>query len=326
MTFAQIKADTFRRCNYATSPATDVVTRIAAFINETHEEILGKPGLSSLLYGTTTFASVASRARYGLSNVAQIRSMNDTENDQPVLPRDLSWYRATNPDPANNEGTPQWYIPLGIVSVQQVPASTGTGLWVVSSSASDTVPTVAIEAIRVGGYPHTPANATINGLTRVAIGGGSALTDYIDVTQFALSAACVGDISLYDAAAAGNLLGVIPRGQTTARYWGFILSQTPSAALTYTLDVEHELFTLSADTDEPLIPVRFHRLLAMGARMKEYEKTENTRYGVAKQQFDEAFKDMFYQVTCPPGYTMIPGGGMRDTGSNLGPWFPPGRW
>lgn len=310
MTFAQIKADCFRRLGYATSPASDVVTRIAAFVNESHEQVLAEPGLASLLYGTATFASTVSRARYGLSNVAQIRSMTDTDHDRQLQPRDLSWYRAMNPDPDNHTGTPEAYIPLGIVAVQRVPAITGTGLWIVSSSASDTVPTVAIEAIRVGGYPHTPSNATVTGTTRVQIGGGSGLTDYIDVTQFALSAACVGDISLYDAATSGNLLGVIPRGQTTARYWGFLLSPTPSQAQTYTLDIEHELFTLSADTDEPLIPPRFHRLLAMGARVKEYERTESKRLGVAAAEYVKGLRDLIYAVTCPPDYTMVPGAGL----------------
>src|SRR5688572_4535178 len=115
MTFAQIKTDCYRRLGYASPPVQAVIDRIAAFINESHEEILSEPGLASLMYGSMTFASVASQARYGLSTVAQIRSMTDAENDQPIRPRNLAWYRATNPDPANNEGTPEWYIPLGIV-------------------------------------------------------------------------------------------------------------------------------------------------------------------------------------------------------------------
>lgn len=312
MTFAQIKADVYRRCGYGLSPASAVVTRVEASINEAHEEVLSEPGLASLLYGTVTCASVASRARYGLSNVAQVRSMTDPANDLTIHPRSLAWYRTMNPDPANNEGTPEWYVPLGIVAVAQIPASTGTGLWAVSSSASDTVPTVAIEAIRVGGYPHTPSNATLTGTTRVQIGGGSGLTDYIDVTQFALSAACVGDVSLYDAATSGNLLAVIPRGQTTSRYWGFLLSRTPSDALTYTLDVEKELFTLSADTDEPLLPLRFHRLLGIGARVKEYEKTSDGRYGVALAEWTRTIKNLIYQVTCPAEYVMVPGRGEDD--------------
>lgn len=326
MTFSAILADSYRRLRYQSSPASDVVTRIKAFINETHEAILSEPGLSSLLYGSLTFASVAARARYGLSNVAQIRSMTETTNDQTITPRDLAWYRAANPDPASNQGTPEWYIPLGVVAVQQVPAVTGTGLWVASSSVSDTVPTVAIDGVRVGGYPHTPADTTLTGTTRAQIGGGSGLTDYVDVTQFALSAACVGDVTLYDAAASGNVLAVIPRGQTTARYWGFLLSLTPSAAVTYTVDVEHEIMPLVNNTDEPLLPAKFHRLLAMGARAKEYENQDDRRYTVAQAEFTKGLNDLKYAVTCPPDYVMVPGGSSVPTGSNLGPNFPSGRW
>jgi hypothetical protein len=236
----------------------------------------------------------------------------------------LDWYRTIEANPASNTGTPEVYIPLGQQAVKQVPATTGTGLWAASSSASDTVPTVAIEAIRVDGYPHTPSNTTITGVTRVAIG---TLTDYIDVTQFMVSAACVGDVTLYDAAAAGNVLGVIPRGATSARYQCFALFPTPSAVLPYTIDVEHDPYALSAANDEPLLPLKFHRLLAIGARVKEYEKEGNERYPVAKREFDEAVSDMIYQVTCSPDYVMVPGHTpSRDGGSNLGPWYPGGRW
>ena len=326
MTFQSILADSYRRLGLPSSPAADTVTRIKQFVQETYEELLSKPGMGSLLYGSLTVASVASRARYGLSNVAQIRAMTEATNDAKLAVRSLAWYRATDPDPASNEGIPEVLIPLGHVAVAQVPATTGTGLWIVSSSASDTTPTVTIDAIRVGGYPHSPTAATTNGTTRVQIGGGSGLTDYIDVTQFQLSAACVGDISLYDAAAAGNLLAVIPRGQTTSRYFGFYLYPTPSSATTYTVDVEHEIQALSADTDEPRLPQRFHRLLAIGARRKEYEKTKDPRHGVAVKEYEQGVNELVYAVTCPPDFIGIPGGGDSDGGSNLGSQFPAGRW
>ena len=323
MTLAQILADTYRRCGYQTSPAAAVTTRLTAFINETHEAILSEPGLSSLLYGSVTIASVASRARYGLSSIAQVRSLTETTNDAKLEARTLAWYRATNPDPASNEGTPEYYVPLGIVAVAQVPAITGTGLWAVSSSASDTAPTVTIDAIRVDGYPHSPSAVALTGTSRVQIGS---LTDYIDVTQFQLSTACVGDISLYDASSSGNLLAVIPRGQTTSRYWGFLLSPTPSAAVTYVADVEHDVRPLSADTDEPLLPPRFHRLLALGARAKEYEQKDDPRLQVALAEYVKGLRDLKYAVTCPPGLVVIPGGSPTRGGSNLGPMYPAGRW
>lgn len=329
MTFAEILTDTYRRCGYTNPPtSTEVINRLKANVNETQEEILSHPSLRSLLYGTLTFASVANQARYGIQAQMQVRSITDTANQQPLKVRDLAWYRARNPDPTVNTGTPEWYIPLGYVAVQQVPAATGTGLWAASTSAADTTQTVRIRTIRVGGYPN--ANGTLlTGTTRVALTG---LTDHIDVTEFSLDTNAAGDVSLFDAASGGNTLATIPRaaaGSTTltSRYWGFLLCLTPSSALTYTVDVEHVLPVLTDNGQEPLLPIRFHRMLAMGARMKEYEKTSDSRYGVAKQQFDDAMRDLLYQVTCPPGYTVVPGGGTRDNyGSNLGPGFPPGRW
>jgi hypothetical protein len=323
MTFAALLAELYEDLGFQSSPASAVVTRIKRAVNTAHESIHAEPGLASLRYGTLTVASVASQARYGLSNVAQVRAFTEATNDRRLQARSLSWYRSRNPDPASNEGVPEVYIPLGQVAVAQVPVSTGTGLWIVSSSASDTVPTVTVDAIRVGGYPHSPSAATVNGLTRVQIGGGSGLTDYIDVTQFQLSAACVGDISLYDASSSGNLLAVIPRGQTSSRYWGFILSPTPSSAVTYTVDVEHEILPLVNDTDEPLLPQLFHRLPGIKARMKEYEGKDDTRYTVAEKEYARELQKLKYSLV---GDVTVPGGASTEEGSNLGAWFPAGRW
>lgn len=320
MTFLQILQDSYRRLNYATTPAAEVTTRLKAFINETHEELLSDPTLTSLLYGTVTFDSVASRARYGIATNARVRSMTDSSNQYTLRPVGLDWYRMYNPNPANWTGTPDHYVPLGTVAVQQVPAATGTGLWIASTSAGDTAgPTVTIDAIRVGGYPHSPAAQALTGAVRAQIG---ALTDYLDVTQFQLSAACLGDVSLFDAAAVGNTLAVIPRGLTSSRYWGFALTPTPVAALTYTLDIEHELQALSGDLDEPLLPPRFHRLLAIGARMKEYEKTSDDRYELARAEYERGRSQLRYAVGCPPGYLPVARNGQLTGHSRLGPYYP----
>jgi hypothetical protein len=324
MNFGELLAELYDDLGYASSPASAVVTRIKRAINTAHQAIHAEPGLASLRYGTLTIASVASQARYGLSHVAQVRAFTETTNDLELKSRTLGWYRARNPDPASNEGTPEVYIPLGQVAVAQVPASTGTGLWIVSSSASDTVPTVTVDAIRVGGYPHSPSAATVNGTTRVQIGGASGLTDYIDVTQFQLSTACVGDISLYDASSSGNLLAVIPRGQTSSRYWGFILSPTPSDAITYTVDVEHEILPLVNDTDEPLLPQLFHRLPGIKARMKEYEGKDDARFAAAEKEYARELQKLKYSRVGED--VIVPGGSATEGGSNLGPWFEAGRW
>ena len=118
MTFSELKLDTFRRLNFQSSPDAGVVTRIENFINETHSEILAKPGLSSLLYGSLAFSSVASQARYGLPlSVARILKITETTNRRQLDLRTLDWYRTIEADPATNTGTPEIYIPLGQLTV-----------------------------------------------------------------------------------------------------------------------------------------------------------------------------------------------------------------
>jgi hypothetical protein len=319
VTFAELLAELYDDLGYQSSPAAAVVTRIKRRLNRAHEAVLSEPGLASLLNGTLTFASVASQARYGLSNVAEIKAITTATSDRRLIRRSESWYRATNPDPASNEGTPAYFIPIGHVAVAQVPATTGTGLWVVSSAAGDTTQTATIDAVRVGGYPHSPSAASLNGTTRVQVG---TLTDYIDVTQFQLSAVGAGDISLYDAAANGNLLAVIPRGQTSSRYFGFYLSQTPSAAETFTVTVEHEILPLVNDDDEPLIPQKFSRILGMRARMREYEGKDDERFKVAAAEYQETLLRLKAHVN-GAGDPLVPGGTVAGR-SDLGGQYPAG--
>jgi hypothetical protein len=284
-------------------------------VNRAHEAVFAEPGLASALRSPLALSSVASQARYGLSNVAEIRAINTASSQRTLIRKSEAWYRATNPAPATNTGTPDFYIPLGHVAVAQVPATTGTGLWVVSSSASDTVPTVTIDAVRVGGYPHSPSAVTLTGTTRAAIGS---LTDYVDVTQFQVSAACVGDLSLYDAASSGNLLAVIPRGQTSSRYFGLTLSRTPSVAETFVVDVELEVMPLVNDDDEPRLPLKFHQILVPRARMAEYELKDDGRYKIALAEYEDLLTKLKAHVNSAPDDVLIPGlptGGRSDLGS-----------
>lgn len=321
MTFSEILAELYEELGYQSAPAAAVATRIKRKVNRAHEAVLSEPALASLLRSTLALTSVANQARYGLSNVAELLSLTNAADNRTLRRRSIAWYRGTNPDPASNTGTPWVYVPLGHVAVAQAPAATGTGLWAVSSSASDTAgPTVTIDALRLGGYPHNPTAVALTGTARVAIG---ALTDYIDVTQFQISAACVGDISLYDAAAAGNLLAVIPRGQTSSRYLGLILSPTPSAAETFTVDVESEIQSLVNDDDEPRLPHKFHRVVLIRARMLEYEGKDDGRYKIAATEYMTELQKLKAHVNAAPDAILVPGGG-RSGRSDLGPEYPAG--
>ena len=81
MTLTAILADIYRRTGYATSPASDVVTRITAFVNEVQRELLSEPGMEYLLNDSVTFGSVADQATYGLTPaVARIKTIREATN------------------------------------------------------------------------------------------------------------------------------------------------------------------------------------------------------------------------------------------------------
>jgi hypothetical protein len=282
MTLTSILADCYRRLSYDPSPATAVVTRLTAFANETHRAILTLPGLDSLRDDTITVASVASTARSALPpDLARIKLVQDRTNN--VLLREMTLTELRRRDPGlTSTGNPWAFALIGTLQVATQP-SAATGVWAASSSASDNAgPTVSVQAIRTGGYLHTPTATALTGTARVQIGSQ---TDYIEITKFYLSAACVGDVTLYDAAAAGNVLAVIPKGQTFARYLAIHWYPVPATAITYHLDYTRQIVDLVNGTDEPLLPPDFHDLIGLGVRMKEFETRSDERYAETAAEY-----------------------------------------
>lgn len=320
MTFADLLSDVYRRTRYSSSPASDVVTRIKALCNETQQELAEDPRLASLLRGTTTFATTASQAAYGLPpNIGRLTKIRDTSNRWALRQESLDWYRTVWTD-TTDEGTPDRYVLLGPKPVKLQP-SAATGVWAVSSSGSDTAITASLEAIRTGGYVHQPSATTLTGTSRVQLGSQ---TDYEEITDFYLSAAPVGDVSLYDAASNGNVLAVIPKGQTRATYPWIAFVPTPSASITYALDYERIVTDLVNNTDEPYwLPAQFHRLIGLGARKKEYEFQADDRLVVAADEYDKTLRLLLAYVNAPPDAVLVPGG-RRFGRSDLGSQYPAG--
>lgn len=281
MTLTQILADSYRRLNFPTTPASEVTTRLTAFANETHRAILTLPGLDSLRDDTITVASVASAPRTALPpDVARIKLVQDRTNN--VLLREITLTELRRRDPGlTATGNPWAFAFVGSTQVAAQPSA--TGVWAASSSASDTAgPTVSVQAVRTGGYLHTPSAVALTGTSRVQIGSQ---TDYVEITKFYLSAACVGDVTLYDASSSGNVLAVIPKGQTFARYLTIHWYPTPATALTYHIDYTRHIPELSVGSDEPLLPLDFHDLIGLGIRAREYEKKNDPRLSEAQNDF-----------------------------------------
>lgn len=315
MTFADIQADVYRRTGYATTPAADVITRIKAFINETYQDILGEPGMQWLWNDQITLASVAAQAEYSLpQTVLRIKSIRDATNRRKLIPMSLDVYRAMYPSPVVDSGLPEYWVAMGQTQLLRQPAV--GQMTVVSSAAGDTTQTVYLQGFSSTGVPYNISIA-LNGTTPVNI---PAATSSSVVTRFWISATAAGTVTLADVAAA--VLATIPIGQTSPHYNMVALVPTPASVVTYTIDFERTTLDMTIATEEPILPPQFHRLLASGARYKEYEKlNQASRMAVARAEYILGLNQLKYYVyTRAVGTPNLRGGidtRNRDTAVNV---------
>lgn len=322
MTFAAILADVYRRLLLPVTPSSADTTRLKAFVNETHRDLLTSPGLDRLRDDAITFNSVAAQAQYSLGQaVARIKSIYmPTTNLWRLQEMSLNDLRRVDPG-LTATGNPEYWVPIGYAEVSAQPA-VPTGIWAVSTAAGDTSQTVHIEGTRTGAYFTGDQSALLTGTARVQIG---TFTDIVNVDKFYLSAVGVGSISLYDAVTAGNELARIPIGFTAVRNFIIQLYPTPQAVIALALDYTRKMLDMVQDDDEPFVPADFHDLLSIGCRMKEYEYRSDERLPQMEKQFAKRRSDLFQWVQNPPDYRPVPGATpIRE--SNLGGFYPPGVW
>lgn len=293
MNLTALLADIYRRTGFVAAPASEVTTRLTAYINETQQEILSKPGMEWLFNGALTFDSVASTPQYALPQaVSRVKSIRETTNDRRLESRSFDWYRSAYPDSTAVTGTPFAFVDMGLSNIAVQP-SNASAVFVDSTSAGDTG-TAYVEGFTTGGYYRT-ASVTITGTTAVQVG---TITDWVFLTKFHVSFAD-GTVTLHEDASGGTELARIPAGliHTAAHYRLIALVPTPSSVTTYTVDFAWDVQPLVVGTDEPIIPFRFHRLLAIGARMKEYERREQmARWRAAKSEYDKGMSELKYFV------------------------------
>lgn len=321
MTRTTLEQAVYRDFGYADSPATAILNRVRGYLNDRHRRLLVRPGLEKLRMQTGTLTLVASTPIYGLDlPIQKLLKVVDTTNDQALEQRTLDWYRRVDPDPQS--GTQEYWIPM-----RWGPALRdigGTGLWVVSTSASDTTQAVNVETINTAGS-HTQTTATLNGTTRVQIGTA---TTHQRLLRFAhdAAAAAVGVIELYDASSAGNRVSAIHVGRTNAQLLTIALWPTPAAADTLRLDYLHHIRDFSVAYDEPQLPLDFHYLVSVGAKIDEARHKDDARWRQWQDEWEEGIVQLEGFVNNFTDTLIIPGMGERTGRSNLGPNYPNGIW
>lgn len=329
MTLGSLLSDCYRRLGFPTSPASATTTRLTAFLNETQQEILSLPGSSALLRNELTLASVANQGEYSLEGpmVSRIFGIRDTTNRRQLDERSEAWYHRTYPGLVTAvTGLADSWVDLGFSPIVLQP-SNASELFVISTAAGDdATKTAFVEGYRTTGY-YRAVDVAMNGVTAVSL--GSTITDWIAVTKFGIvlgaggSTTAAGVITLREDSGTGTVLATIPITGSFSRYRRIALAPTPSAVTNYMVNFEPEITTMDDNTDEPVIAPRFHRLLMLGARMKEYETTDNSRYAIAKQEYAQGISQLIYWLQSQAaGSPNLRGQGPMEPPSRLGAWYP----
>ena len=325
MTRADMESLVYQDFGYAAAPATTVTTRIRGYLNDRHRRIVSRPGMEKFRNETGTFATVASTPTYGLDMpIAKILKITDTTNNHPLWERGFDWYRITDPDPADFTVLAEYWIYRRLGPALRNIG--GTGVWIVSTSATDaggSAVTALVETIDTV-TSITSTTAASNGTTRVQVGTA---TNHQRLLRFSISAAAVGEIELYDAATGGNLVSQIEIGRTTAQFVTISLWPTPSAVVTIQVDYLHQIRDFTTAYTEPQLPLDFHYLVVLGAKIDEARQKGNDEIRSKEWQMEyyQGLQDLSGFVI---GYdTIIVPGEIATRGrSNLGAGFPPGVW
>lgn len=325
MTLSELLAAVYDERQYNGTPASAITTRITRYLNEGLRTLFSEPGLSRLADSDAplTVASVASRARYVVPEaVALITGISERTNDYALQAMSLDQYRHLEPDPASNTGTPTHYVPIGRVAVALQPAD-ASEIFVDSTSASDTG-TAYLEGITSGGYVRT-ASVTMTGTTAVSL--SAAITDWIEITDFYISANAVGTVTLHEDASGGTELARITIGQKRPRYYGFYLWPTPAAVVSYLVDYRRELADLAVSADEPPLPPDYHRLLVDYAIWRDADLHGAIERAVsAKARYDTGVRRLKFATQWVEDEQPVMGRGRRVGHSRLGPYFPADSW
>lgn len=329
MTFKELQDNALDRLQYDYSLVTSLPrTRIKKYINEWQKRLLGDPRFSHLREGSMAITTVPGSYIYPVPMAMEkIRRVYDAVGNNPELRLgDPNWYRR-DPQAQISQGTPAYYVPIGYRPLAGLPKIVGgSPLWATSNSPAD-VATIHMDAIRQGYYPFK-ASAVMQGVTPVQIGGRD---DYVDVTHLALTAPAVGDVSIMDAQTGGRLLGIIPAQQYTVRYFVLHLYPVPSSAITYTVDGRWVIQDMVTDTDQSILTDSYDQVLALCACYEElltWKKETDLAQNLMQTHITPLLTAFLDSVANPDTQVLIPEDGRArgSRSSNLGSWFPAGRW
>jgi hypothetical protein len=318
MTLKELLAELYRRLALPAVPNSTETTRLTSFLNITHRQILGLPGMGTLRDYAVRFHtpdSTVSKFVLGLpSTVTRIEGITSVQGKLALCT--LQEIRARDPQ-LTASGTPDSYIVHGYQPVERQPSILPCQVVVASTSPTDTG-IVFLEGVSESGLRQA-VQITLAGVTPV-----QPITDnWKEVTKFNLSAVAGGDVSLYqNTVAPESRLSTIPAGQTAQRYLAIQLHPLPADDSGYLVDYVRNISDMVNPTDEPLLPEDFHWVLVEGALLKEWTKRDDDRRVAAEREYAKGLSALKYFVTCQADDLRVSGSRVTATSSRYGPYFP----
>jgi hypothetical protein len=311
--------------NHFSTSGTAVDARYLQYLLEWHRRILSMPGGDRFRLVTIENVSIAASASTVIlpTVFSRIDHVVDLTHNLPLEERGLSWWRSW-PPLSIATGTPFCYINLGVVP--NVTQPTGAVGWtnLVSDSAADTAVKGKV-SVRLANGSQASAEATLTGTSLVRIGTWTTAKQILD---WHLETAAAGTVTLsaYEPMLTTEALGTISPGFLENR--GVELALVPTVAQTTTLKVDGQraIDMNLAAVDTPWIPPEWEHLLEWGARCLEYEKQDDDRLVHTRNELEAELKRFKYETQNGPDYLPVPGKATISTGSNLGPYYPKGRW
>lgn len=305
------------------STGTGSAARYLLFLQEWHRRLLSMPGAEVYRQRTFTFTYGSGLEWAALPNAfSRIDHIVSVTDNRPLESHALGWERSIPPSSLAS-GTPYGYVILGPRPVATDPASTGKPTYAVSSAAGDVTQKVTVRVLLLDGTV-AQADATLTGAARVQVG---AWTTAVSILAFFLQTACTGIVSLYDAAAAGTLLGTIPATRFDLPRTAIALVPKPSGDRTLQVDGQLSLDATILTTDRPWTHEEWDHLLETGARCNEYEKQDDDRQAQTRRDLEAEIKRFKWAVVNNADYKPVPKPSSPiQTTSNLGPYYPAGRW
>jgi hypothetical protein len=329
MTFKELQDRALDRLQYDYSLVTSLPrTRIKTYINEWNKRILGDPRFSHLREGQFTFGTTAGTYQYAVPMAMEkIRRIYDAKGNNPgLMLGDGNWYRR-DPQAQIAQGTPAYYIPIGLRPVERLPYR--TGVFISSDGPTDAM-IARLNGVLYPGYPYQTSVA-LTGQVRVGFPGPQ---EYIDITALSLASVATGNVHVFDSGAPGpsdHLLATIPLGQLSARAYLLNLYPVPSSAIDYTIDGRWTIQDMLVDSDQSILTDSYDQVLYLCACYEElltWKKETDLAQNLMQTHITPLLTAFLDSVANPDTQVLIPEDGRTRSSrsSNLGSWFPAGRW